>query len=130
MGDQANEDVVRRAYQAFNEGDGATLTEVFAEDAVWNAGGDNAVSGTFKSRDSTFGMFARLAELTDGSYRVEPQEVSSDGDEVTARHRATAKRGDKTLDTMSTIRFRMSGGRIAEATETLDDQAAFDSFIA
>ena len=127
---QANEDVVRRAYQAFNEGDGATLTEVFAEDAVWHAGGSNAVSGTFQGRDATFGMFGRLAELTDASYRVEPQEVSSDGDDVTARHRATAKRGDKALDQLSTIKFRMSGGQIAEATETLDDQAAFDAFIA
>jgi ketosteroid isomerase-like protein len=130
MGDQAGEDVVRRAYQAFNEGDGATLTEVFAEDAVWHAGGDNAVSGTFESRDATFGMFAQLAELTDASYHVEPEEVSSDGDEVTARHRATAKRGDKALDQLSTIKFTLSGGRIVEASETLDDQAAFDSFIA
>jgi hypothetical protein len=130
MGDQGNEDVVRRAYQAFNEGDGATLTEVFAEDAVWHAGGDNAVSGTFKSRESTFGMFGKLAELTDGTYRVEPQEVSARGDQVTARHRATAKRGDKALDTLSTIEFTLSGGQIVEATESLDDQAAFDSFIA
>jgi ketosteroid isomerase-like protein len=126
---QANEDVVRRAYQAFNEGDGATLTEVFAENAVWHAGGSNAVSGTFEGRDATFGMFARLAELTDASYHVEPQEVTADGDSVTARHRATAKRGDKTLDQLSTIRFGMSGGQIVEATETLDDQAAFDAFI-
>lgn len=126
----ANEDVVRRAYQAFNEGDGATLTEVFAEDAVWNAGGDNVVSGTFKSRESTFGMFGQLAELTDASYRVEPQDVSADGDTVTARHRATAKRGDKTLDQLSTITFKLSDGQIVEATEKLDDQAAFDAFIA
>jgi hypothetical protein len=130
MGDQANEDVVRRAYQAFNEGDGATLTEVFAEDAVWRAGGNNTVSGTFDGRDATFGMFGKLSELTDASYRVEPEQVSSDGDAVTARHRATAKRGDKALDTMSTIEFRLSGGRIVEAAETLDDQPAFDGFIA
>jgi hypothetical protein len=125
----ANEDVVRRAYQAFNEGDGATLTEVFAEDAVWHAGGSNAVSGTFTGRDAVFGMFGTIAELTDGSYRVDPEEVTADGDTVTARHRATAKRGDQALDTLSTITFRMSGGQIAEATEKLDDQAGFDAFI-
>jgi ketosteroid isomerase-like protein len=129
MSDQVNEDVVRRAYQAFNEADGATLTEAFAEDAVWHVGGNNVLSGTYASRDATFGMFAQLAELTDGTYQVEPQEVNSDGDSVTVRHRATAKRGDQALDAMSTIRFRMAGGRIAEATETLDDQAAFDEFI-
>jgi uncharacterized protein len=123
-------DVVRRAYQAFNEGDIATLSEVFAEDIVWHAGGSNALSGTFDGRDATFGMFGKLGELTDGSYRVEPTEVSEDGDAVTARHRATARRGAQALDVTSTIRFRMAGGRIAEATETLDDQAAFDAFVA
>jgi hypothetical protein len=127
---QANEDVVRRAYQAFNEGDGATLTEVFAENTVWHAGGSNALSGTFDGRDATFGMFGKLAELTDSTYNVDPQDVTVDGDSVTARHRATAKRGDKSLDQLSTIKFTMSGGQIVEATETLDDQAAFDAFMA
>jgi ketosteroid isomerase-like protein len=128
MGD--NVDVVRRAYQAFNEGDGATLTEVFAEDAVWHAGGDNAISGTFGSRDATFGMFGKLAELTGGTYRVQPTDVTADGDSVTAHHRATAQRDGKSLDMPSTIRFTMVDGRIAEATETLSDQATFDAFIA
>src|SRR5690242_1028567 len=128
MGD--NFEVVRRAYQAFNEGDGATLTEVFAEDAVWHAGGNNAVSGTFKSRDETFGMFAKLAELTGGTYKVAPTEVTAAGDSVTAHHQATAQREGKSLDMSSTIRFTMADGKIVEATETLSDQATFDAFIA
>jgi len=41
-GATVNTALVRRGYAAFNRGDLATLTELFAEDAVWHCGGRGA----------------------------------------------------------------------------------------
>ena len=130
MADQTNEDVLRRAYQAFNEADLATLSELFADDVVWHTPGNNAVSGTHNGRDATFAMFGKLGEVTGGTYRSEAQSLESSGDEVTARNHTTGKRDGQIFEGASTIRFRLSGGRVVEATEEPDDQAAWDKFLA
>jgi hypothetical protein len=130
MADVTNEDVVRRAYEAFNTGDMAALTELFDADTVWHVPGNNALSGTYDGRDATFGMFGKLGELTEGTYRPEAQKLETDGDVVVAHNHVIGKRGGSTLDATSVIRFRLANGRIVEAKEIPDDQAAWDEFMA
>jgi uncharacterized protein len=126
----SNEDVLRRAYQAFNEGDIGTLSELFADGVVWTTPGSNAVSGTYNGRAATFGMFGKLGEVTEGTYRSEAQSIEVDGDNATVRNHTTGKRDGQVFDATSTIRFRLSGGQIVEATEAPDDQAEWDKFLA
>ena len=57
MGAKENADLVRRGYAAFSAGDMATLTEVFAEDAVWHVPGDGGLAGDKKGRDACFAYF-------------------------------------------------------------------------
>jgi len=62
MGAKENADLVRRGYAAFSAGDMATLTELFAEDAVWHVPGDGGLAGDKKGEtpvSPTSGSFSR-----------------------------------------------------------------------
>jgi hypothetical protein len=128
MSDQTNAAVARRAYQAFSDGDFDALSEVLSAEVVWNVSGENPIAGTYKGRDATFELFREVGELTNGSYRVEPETVDSEGDQVVVRHLAAGQRAGKRLDTRSTLRITMSNGQIVEANETPDDDSAWNDF--
>ena len=60
MGTAENVELVRRGYEAFNAGDMATLSELFAEDAVWHVAGNGVLSGTKQGRDAVLAYFGEL----------------------------------------------------------------------
>lgn len=128
MSDQANEAVVRRGYKAFSEGDPAALSEVLSADVVWSVPGEHPLAGTYKGREATFAMFGQVAELSAGTYRVEPETFESDGDQVVVRDHATGERAGKKLDARSTLRFTMSGGQVVEVDSAPDDQSIWNVF--
>ena len=48
----SKEDIVRRGYQAFSEGDMATLGSLYTDDVVQTMPGKNQLSGEYKGRDT------------------------------------------------------------------------------
>lgn len=126
---ESNEALVRKGYAAFSAGDMATLTEVFAPNAVWHAPGNNLLSGEYKGRDAVFGFFGKLGELSGGTLRVELDSVRSEGeDKVMAHHTGSADRNGKHLDAGQTLEFTIAGGQAVDVVQTPDDQAADDAF--
>lgn len=124
-----NEDLVRKGYDAFSRGDLEALGEIFAADVVHSVPGDNLISGEHKGQDEVFALYGKLFELSDGTMKVELQDVRAEGDDkVVARHRGTATRGDKKLDEMATIVFTVEDGKAVRLDESFDDQAAEDAF--
>ena len=53
-----NLSVLRDGYQAFADGDMARLGELFADEAVWHAPGQNPLSGDYRGKDAIFALFA------------------------------------------------------------------------
>ena len=121
--------LVRRGYAAFNSADIVTLTELIAEDATQHMVGDNLVSGEHKGRDAIFAMYARLGELTNGTYRAEIEQVFTDGDgTVVVVHRQTAQRDGKQLDNRQALIFTILDGKVVDLQDTSDDIAVDDAF--
>ena len=56
-----NAAVVRRAYQAFNDGDLETLTALFDESASWHSPGRNPIAGDHGGRNAVFTQFGHCA---------------------------------------------------------------------
>lgn len=71
MGDHPNADLVRKGYEAFATGDMDTVAALFADDIVWHEAGSGPISGDFAGKDAVFGHFARLAEVTGGTFGQE-----------------------------------------------------------
>ena len=124
-----NEEIVRKGYQAFGEGDMDTLGSLYAPDAVHVASGGNPLSGEYKGVDDILAYYGKLFEHSNGTFTAELESVSVEGDDTAvATHRNKAQRGDKTLDQDEALTFTIAGGKITRITESHSDPAAYDAF--
>ena len=80
----SNVDSARAAYQAFSQGDLATLQEDFAEDAVWVTSDELPLGGEVRGRDQIMANFAQIPNYWT-SFSVEPEEFIDAGDYVVVR---------------------------------------------
>jgi uncharacterized protein len=124
-----NFDLVRRGYEAFNAGDAATLSEVFAPDIVHSVPGNSAIAGAHKGLPDVLTIYGKLAEMSGGSVRVELEDVLSDGgNRVISIHRTSAERDGQTLSTREALLLTIVDGKIAEIQDFFTDISAIDSF--
>ncbi len=124
-----NEEIVQQGYKAFGAGDMDTLRSLFAADAVHSAPGNSPIAGEYKGIDDVLGYYAKLFELSDGTFTAELETVKVDGDNsVVATHRDKGQRGGKTLDQDETLTFTISGGKFTRLVENHSDQAGYDAF--
>jgi ketosteroid isomerase-like protein len=123
-----NEDLVRRGFAAFGTGDMATLGELFADDIVWHAGGRSPISGDYKGKDEVFGLFARFAERTGGTLRVDIHDVLANDEHVVALTKSTAEREGKSLSADGVQVFHVKDGKVTESWFHAADQYASDEF--
>ena len=129
MAEHPDVTLVRRGYDAFNAADIDALTELIADDAVQTMVGDNLVSGEYKGRDNILGMYAKLAELTNGTYSVAIEDAFTDGNgTVVIVHRQSAERNGKRLDNRQALIFKVVGGKVVSLTDASDDIANDDAF--
>ena len=98
MSAQTNAAALRKGYDAFSRGDmDALRNEVFSPDIVWHQGGRNQTSGDYRGADAVIGLFGKLFQLTDGTFRVELHDVLASDEHVVALARTTGQRAGKTI---------------------------------
>ncbi len=130
MGTAENVELVRRGYTAFNAGDMATLSDLFAEDAVWYAAGSGVLSGTKQGRDAIMSYFGELGARSQGSFQANLEDVVG-GDKYTVGIQQTQAQGNgKTIDLATVITFVVRDGKIVEGREFFEDTAKADDFWA
>ena len=126
---QENAEVVRRAYQAFNEGDVETLTELFDPQASWHTPGRSPIAGDHEGREAVFAQFGRYAGETAGSFKAALQDVfRSDNGRVIGIHHNSGERKGRRLDTGCCIVFEVKAGRIVDGREHFFDLHNWDGF--
>jgi ketosteroid isomerase-like protein len=131
MGEEENVELLRQGFAAFNRGDVATLSGMIAPDAVQHMPGTNKYSGDHVGRDAILGMYGRIAQDTDGTFRAALADLQADGpDRVVATYRAQGQRGAKTLDLEQVLTFEVRDGVIVDAVDTTNDEATLDDFWA
>ena len=132
MGNSAKLDRLRQGYEAFDRGDLDALREFLAPDIVWHSGGDNALTGDYKGIDEVFGLFGKLFEVTDGTFKQEVHELLAGDEHSVAITHSTAQRSDgRTLDIDQVAIFHSDDqNRISEAWLLPQDQKAADAFFA
>jgi uncharacterized protein len=127
----ANEDLVRRGYKAFGEGDMDTLGSLMTDDVSHVVPGDNRFTGEHKGKDAVFGYYGALMETSGGTYQAELQSIEEKGGEkVVSKHRGTAQRGDQKMDTTEILTFTIKGGKITKLVSSFspEDEKAEDEF--
>jgi uncharacterized protein len=107
----ANVDLVRRALT-----DLEALPDLLAEDVQWHFYGEaEGVPVDHTGRDNLFtNLWAKLFELTNGAFAVEPVAITAVGDELVMAHvRATVVADAPPVDAVAV--YRINDGRIIEA---------------
>lgn len=123
-----NEELVRRGFAAFATGDMATLSELFADDVVWHAGGRSPIAGDYKGKQEVFGLFAQLAGRTGGTFHLEVHDVLANDEHVVALVKTAGNREGKTLSDNGVQIFHVRGGKVVESWFHPSDQYAADDF--
>jgi ketosteroid isomerase-like protein len=114
--------LVRRGYTAFNAGDVDTLLELFASDAVQHVPGEGPLAGTYKGPQGILGYYARLAELTDGTFRADLVDVHGDRrGHVLAVHQASSVRHGVKRVSRGSILFTLLGDKVTDMLELYGD---------
>jgi ketosteroid isomerase-like protein len=126
---EQNVATMRRAYEAFNTGDSTTLSEIFAEGAVWHLPGHSDMADDYEGRDATLAYFGRLATRTNGTFRAQLDTLLADDDDhVVGLHRSIADRDGKHLDVRDSIVFTLKDGHVVDGREHFNDLYAWDEF--
>jgi len=128
MGNQDNLALMRRTVGAFQSGDMATLSDVFAQDVVWRVPGKSSLAKTYAGQAAVFGFFGQLMELTGGSFRVESLGMLANDSGGVFVDRLMARRDGRELDISVCLAVRIEGGRIVEGIDHFHQEHLWDAF--
>jgi hypothetical protein len=130
MGAQENIELVRKGYAAFSTGDMATLTGLFAEDAVWHTAGSGVMSGPKQGRDAILGYFGELMARSGGNFSVTLLDLAGSDQGVYALQHTHAEREGRVIDRDAVNIFHVSDGVVSEVGEFFQDTVESDAFWA
>ncbi|MDX1932039.1 MAG: nuclear transport factor 2 family protein [Capsulimonadales bacterium] len=118
-----------RAYQkAMAEGDFAGAAAIFDPEVRYIVPGNNRLSGDYTGVEAVMGYFARLMELTGGTYAITHMNWLVCEEDVLLETRNTARIGENELTWDEAILFRFVEGRKKVITLFQADQEAVDRF--
>src|SRR4029079_15576697 len=110
-----NAAIVRRGYEAFNQGDLTTLAELLGHDVSWHTPGCSSLAGDVVGRDAVSARLGRYMAETGGTFRAELKRVLTDEDgRVIGIHHSVAERDGNRLDLYCCVVFVVVGGRIVD----------------
>lgn len=128
MAEHPNIALHKKGHEAFNRGDMNGVRDFFAEDTVRHVPGRSQLSGEHRGRNAVLKEFGKMAELTGGNMKLEPQEYLANDTKTAAIFRFTATRGGRQS---ALVVCEVSAWRDGKSTEQwlyFDDQYACDDF--
>jgi len=127
MTEHPNVELTRRGYDAFAKADLAALSELIADDVTWHAPSLGPLSGTYHGRDEVFNFFARLAQETGGTFRLDVHDVLANDEHAVALCTLSASRGNKSLEVPVANVSHVRDGKVTEFWgATTDPQGSVD----
>lgn len=123
-----NEELLRRGYEAFAQGDMETIDSMFADDITWHSPGNNPISGSYEGKQQVFEMFGRLREMTD-SFSQELHDVLANDDHAVALVKTRAERDGKQLESSAAHVYHVEDGKVVSFWNHTLDQEAVDRFF-
>jgi ketosteroid isomerase-like protein len=124
-----NAAMVRRLFQAFGDGDLATISASVTDDVTWHFPGRHGrLAGDHRGRDDVFRFLGSVVALTGGTFHLELRDVVANDRLAVAVFRGSGARNGKTLDNPTSLQMRIENGRIAELWEFVWDLYHVDEF--
>jgi ketosteroid isomerase-like protein len=121
---------IAAAYDAFGRGDIAAVLAVLDPAISWHVPGRSPLSGDYKGHDQVLGFFAKSMELSDGTLRVDVDELVAEGGRVVAVTTVSAERSGRRWSSPEVHVWTVVDGRATEFVEFQGDQQTEDEFWA
>lgn len=126
----ANVERARRAYEAYDRGDMAAISDQLANDTVWHMGGSGQLAGEYRGKDAVFGLLAKIMELSGGTFKLKVHDVLANDDHVVTLASQTAERDGKRFESnVIHVSHPDSEGRTKEFWVFQENQAEADAFF-
>jgi ketosteroid isomerase-like protein len=130
MAEHPNVQLVRQGFDAFAKGDTDWMRKHLSDDVVWHAPGNNNLSGDHRGKDQVLAFFARIFEVTGGTFTQDIHDVVGNDEHVVALVTGRAQRPDgRTYEGRSVITFHIKEDQATESWAFNEDQAAQDAFL-
>jgi ketosteroid isomerase-like protein len=123
-----NTELIQRAYDAFSRGDHATIFEIFGQDITWHVPGSSPLSGDYKGHDQVRAFFAATMDLSDGTFRIDIQDILARQDQVVVLCTVTAERHGRSWSAPEVHIWRVADQQAVDFREFQGDQQAEDEF--
>ncbi len=101
----------------FNPANLAGSADVLKDDVIWHFFNPRLpeIQGDYMGRDGLQAFFTKIAQATDGTFKVDPISVNAIGNELVVCHsKNTMTLSDQMVETDVVVVFRVVDGRIAE----------------
>ena len=128
MADHPNAVLMKSAYAAFAQGDMVTITDLFPEEVVWHLFGNNQLAGVHRGRDAVFATFAKTAELSGGTFKIDVHDIVANDEHAVALTSETGTREGRSLDSMVTNVYHLKDGKVMEFWSFVEDNHVADAF--
>jgi ketosteroid isomerase-like protein len=126
---QSDAEILKAAYAAFSVGDVPGVLALFDEQITFHVPGANLISGDYRGHQEVVGFFAKLAELSAGTVRIEVHEIfDNDSRTVVALATIHATRGGAQRSFATAQIWGLASGRIVSYVEHYGDEAAMNAF--
>lgn len=127
---RSNARVVRAFLDALVAPDVPRITELLTDDVTYHFPGASPLAGTYRGRDEVLAFSPRLLAQFDTPVTLEIHDVLSSEAHAADFSTYRAGRGGRTFSWRTTRLYHLAKDRISEIYLTIEDQAAFDAFLA
>jgi uncharacterized protein len=107
-----------------------TLRQLFDPGIIWHFPGRSPLAGDHRGPDAVLGSFGRTMELTAGTFRAELHDVVADDRHAVGMHLATGEREGRTLEDHEVVVFHIRDAKVVDVWQYIQDQYAYDEFLA
>lgn len=129
MTEHPNATLIKKAIEAFNQGNPGVLMGLIADDAVFYVPGNSTIAGEYRGREAIGSFFRHMGQLSGGSQQIELKALLTGGDEhVVAIWNARGSREGIDYEGLAGWIFRVRNGQVVEGRNLQEDQDEIDAF--
>jgi ketosteroid isomerase-like protein len=129
MNEHLNAAIVRSAYEAFANGDGAALAALLDDDITWHES-TPGFEGDYHGRDQALALLGRVVQEMEEVKMFPVHDVLATDDHVVVLHELTATRNGRTLNGQYADVYHFRNGKATEHWHLAVDPKAEEAFWA
>jgi uncharacterized protein len=125
---QANREMIVAGYEAFGRGDLEAVRAMWTDDIEWVIPGRNPLAGTYRGPDAVMGFFAKLMDLSGGTFNLEVRDVTASDEHVVVLVKSSGERSGRKLQSSGAHVWQIRDGKACKFVGLEQDQYTDDDF--